>query len=267
MCSFLNTSRLSVTNRIIECKEGTREVTCVEVGKMKRGQQRQRIVFFDVCDEFHAWAMDKLPRDYTDFHFGRFKDRQHVLVECGGDGDCFYHACLFLLNTFAPNVCIHGCSISSFDHKRLREATVRHLRSRYPDIHVRSRGHQEEFTVSVLTLMDLGFDGDEDAVVEAYCAKHMKQRVKAEDPCVYALAHLLNVSITVHQISRREPVLASAEEPAITLELWCNDVHYQAVADTRRLVISEKALASRGFREGNWVYARDVTLPHVEEVD
>ena len=260
-------SRLSINNTTIECTEGIREVTCVQVGKMKRGQQRQRIVFFDVCDSFHAWAMDKLPRNYTDFHFASFKDRQHVVVECGGDGDCFYHACLFLLNTFAPNVCIDGCSISSFDHKRLREATVGHLRSRYRDIDVRSRGHEDEFTVSVFTLMDFGYDGDEDAVVEAYCAKHIKLKVKAEEPCVYALAHLLNMSITVYQISRREPVLASAAEQAITLELWCNDVHYQAVADTRRLVISANGLASRGYREANWVYARDVTSLHVEEVD
>lgn len=53
----------------------------------------------------------------------------------------------------------------------------------------------------------------------------------------------------------------------LQLELWCNDVHYQAVVDARRIVLSDKASTSRGYREGNWVNAREVTLSVVNSVE
>ena len=95
----------------------------------------------------------------------------------------------------------------------------------------------------------------------------MNPTVVPEEPSVYALAHLLQTTIVVHHITLAVPAVAGTGATAGQLELWCNDVHYQAVVDTRRIVLSAKALASRGYKTGNWVHAREVTLPHVEEVD
>lgn len=257
--------RLCVNNRTILCDAKAREVTCLETGQMEE-QQRQRIVFVNVCDDFHTWAMSKVARDYTESHFAGFLAKGQVVVECGKQGNCFYHSCLFMLKMFAPDLQINGVDIKAFNHLSLRVATVEHLRNRYREINAVC-GH--ELSVPVLTLMSRGFDSErtEQDVVTAYCDKYVKTNVVPEEPSVYALAHLLQTTIIVHHITLAEPALAGAGATAAAgqLELWCNDVHYQAVVEARRIVLSDKASTSRGYKDGNWVHAREVTLSVVEQ--
>ena len=258
---------LCVNERTILCDANAREVTCLQVGKIPE-RQRQRIVFVDVCKDFLAWAMSKVARDCTESHFEEFVQKKYVLVECGKEGNCFYHSCIFMLKMFAPDLRINGVDIGTFDHLSLRQATVEHLRNRYLDIKAVSGlehdNHDESGTISVLTLMSLEFEGNEQEIVSAYCDKYVEKNVVPEEPSVYALAHLLKTTIIVHHISRAQPELAGNGCTAWQLKLWCDDVHYQAVVDSRRIHLSNKARKSTGFKNRNWVHAREVTL-YVEE--
>jgi hypothetical protein len=70
-----------------------------------------------------------------------------------------------------------------------------------------------------------------------------------------------------HCASNEPVVVSAAGGPAYQLELWCNDVHYQAVACIHGIVLSPKARTSAGFKNGNWVHAREITRPVIEDAD
>ena len=92
----------TIEDRTVHYDEKKNQVICSQVGALRRGAKRQFVHFEDVCEEFRDWAMGKMPRDNTEWHNQYFKAHDLLLVECGGNGDCFYHVCLFLVKMFLP---------------------------------------------------------------------------------------------------------------------------------------------------------------------
>jgi hypothetical protein len=74
-----------------------------------------------LCARHEAMASKEFI-DLTPAHYAAMKAAGYCLVECGGDGDCFYHCMMFLAQLFRPNVYKKWGN-----HKQLRMATCNSL--------------------------------------------------------------------------------------------------------------------------------------------
>jgi hypothetical protein len=210
----------TIEEKTVHYDEKKNQVVCTQVGFVKRGAKRQVVRFENVCKDFRDWARGKMPRDNTAWHNQYFKDQNLLRVDCGGNGNCFYHACAFLLNMFLPLIC--G---KNMDHKSLRIETVNHLRTHHAVI------ESDHGPVSLL-LNGAGDcyndDASTNAIVDAYCDINCKVGEYVEDPIVLSFAHLMEIQIKVHHT--RSPVVQnynSAGASVGSLTLWCDGRHYQ----------------------------------------
>ena len=204
------------------------------MGRLDRGVRTQpKLIFENASDEFCAWALTKMVRDYTPQHCATFLTNDLVFVECGGGGNCLYHSCLFVLNLFHPDITVPttgggASAVAGMTHAELRTATVNHLQVRYGHMTVSAAAGGSVFPLFSAMKENFNPDYSEAQIVSAYCDKHRCLKEEAEDPAVVALAHMSGIAITVYHLREREPVVANPggrRSPVITL--WCTGRHYQ----------------------------------------
>ena len=222
----------NIEDKTIHYDQTKNQVICQQVGKIKKGQKRQFVHFQNVCIEFRDWACTKMPQTHWKWHNDYFREHDLVLVECGGNGDCLYHACLFLIQMFLPDECREGMT-----HAGLRIATVNHLQ----------RNHGRILTPhGPLTLLLEGAahctgDDDQDTLVDAFCQKHRQVGTFEEDPSIRAFADFMGVTVLVHHTSA--PLITTINEQQVageTLRLWCNGYHYKVSGCTQNPTQTER---------------------------
>jgi hypothetical protein len=158
-----------------------------------------------------------MPRDYTVMHNTYFNDQGLLRVECGGDGNCFYHVCLFLVKMFLPDK--YGIGMS---HRDLRNATVNNLQTHHHGI-MTAHG---PVTILLEGAGDCSDDEALNTIVASYCEKNRQLNEYVEDPCVHSFAHLMDIQINVYHTGL--PLINSynANASGGILTLWCDGNHY-----------------------------------------
>ena len=221
----------NIEEKTIHYDHTKNQVICAWVGKIKRGEQRPFVHFQDVCHEFRDWACTKMPQTHHGWHNTYFRENDLVLVECGGNGDCLYHACLFLIQMFLPKEFREGMT-----HAGLRTATVDYLETHHKLI-------QTPDGPLNLLLEGAGDCADDDALqvlVAAYCKKHRQVGTYEEDPSIRAFAHMMGVTVLVHHTS--VALVLTINEKQVggeTLTLWCNGHHYKVSGCTQNPTLTE----------------------------
>jgi hypothetical protein len=214
----------TIEDKTVHYDQTENQVVCVQVGQLGRGAKRQFVHFENVCQEFRDWALSKMPCDNTAWHNDHFKQHDLLLVECGGNGNCFYHACLFLVKRFLPDKYSDGMNQSA-----LRNATVDHLLTHHEVI------TSDHGSVSLL-LEGAGDCCDveaKNAIVAAYCDKNRKKGEYVEDPCVFAFAHLMDIQIHVHHTRVPGVQLYNKSASGGILTLWCDGNHYRVTLNPK----------------------------------
>ena len=196
-----------------------------------------------------------------------------VVVDCGGDGDCFYHCMLWLAQTFCPGT-LHGSSCTS--HLNLRVAVVDHVEANWDQINL-SRD------VPIIATLEARSKskGTNKKKVQGFCKVWKQQGVYVENEVVAAFAHFSGHPVVVHNIFEEHihvllpaalqqqcdippqlmnHTLHENEEISSTpFVLWCNGGHYQAVVPKRLIHIAKEAMETELFKNENVVYSKDVT--------
>jgi hypothetical protein len=99
-------------------------VICKEVRPTPPRKRHEFVHFENVCQSFAAWALPKGQRpDFSAEHDEFFVSSNLLRAECGGNGDCFYHSCLFWLKMYIQDY------PPDTTHGGLRTATVNLLRT------------------------------------------------------------------------------------------------------------------------------------------
>jgi hypothetical protein len=75
-------------------------------------------------------AAPNIPQDFTDAHMATIKGAGHVLVECGGDGDCFYYCMAWLAQNLLPELNLPQ------SHVALRSTVIDFVRLKWAEIMV-----------------------------------------------------------------------------------------------------------------------------------
>jgi hypothetical protein len=206
----------------------TNTVICKEVRPPKK--RCQCVYFENVCRSFGAWALPKGQKpDFSAQHEAFFVSSNLLRVECGGNGDCFYHSCLFLLKMYknVPQETTHG---------GLRTATVHHLKTHYQSImaldpELNGDGMPVYCLLPGASLSEASNATDEALVnlVKNYCDTHGKLREYVEDPIIHVFADLMNITIVVYHTTAEDPVTfndSAGPDESSVMALWCNGGHY-----------------------------------------
>ena len=59
---------------------------------------------FSLCPTHDAMRLKTTEVDLTERHLAAMIASGHCMVECGGQGDCFYHSIMFLAKVFRPDL-------------------------------------------------------------------------------------------------------------------------------------------------------------------
>ena len=216
-----------VVKRTIHYDDNSK-VTCQEVGQLSSNVKRQFVHFEQVCDSFAGWARQRQARDCSAEHNASFQRSNLVRVDCGGDGNCFYHSCKFLLESYDMS----DSEAYEFSHSGLRTATVNHFKANYSAITYLDTNNDTQPLHVLIPKKQGTSDLDEHGLqqlVDEYCDKQGKLGEYVEDPCVRVFAHLMGISIIVYHTSSSNPVEINRDESVQRriLRLWCNHGHFQ----------------------------------------
>ena len=207
----------------------TNTVICKEVRPPK--QRCQYVYFENVCRSFGAWALPKGQKpDFSAQHEAFFVSSNLLLVECGGNGDCFYHSCLFLLKMY-KNV------QQDTTHGGLRTATVLHLKTHYesimaPDPELNGDGGMPVYCLLPGASLSEASNATDEALVHLvknYCDTHGELREYVEDPIIHVFAHLMNITIVVYHTTAEDPITfndSAGQNESSVMALWFNGGHY-----------------------------------------
>jgi hypothetical protein len=209
----------SINNSTTKCHDKSVEFTWTTTDTSHHRKHSVSMSLRNVSAACLAWAAARQPNDFTMQHFQAFETNDWIRVECGGDGNCFYHSVLFLLRLFLPEFMIEnskGNNISvqrtSVTHQLLRKATCAHLRQ------------CQEIPATVLTII-----GDD---IKKYCTANARLKKWVEEPIIWAFCSFVcDLEVQVHHISSRDPILfiSPSLQVSASFKLWCDDTHYQVL--------------------------------------
>ena len=83
-----------------------------------------------VAAHYSKAASSNIPQDFTFDHMATIKGAGHVLVECGGDGDCFYHCIAWLAQNLLPELNLPQA------HVVLRSTVIDFVRLKWAEVMV-----------------------------------------------------------------------------------------------------------------------------------
>jgi hypothetical protein len=220
------------------------------------GSNTNCLTFSSVSVQFLSWALARMPRNYGPAHFILFELNSMVRVECGARGDCFFHACLYLLKVEVPNFtfkmerrqrrAVRGqnsqpevtltFNLSQATHAMLRQATCQHLRQHFAEIHFSGIAVVDSIKKEADSVKELS---DKD-IIERYCEHYEKVGVWVENPVVAAFAHFCQLSLSIFHVSHAEPYPVSHPQPIHSLPqgsgLFCTGQHYEAVVSASKVL-------------------------------
>jgi hypothetical protein len=218
--------------------------------------------------------------DLTRKHMAAITAAGYCLVECGGNGDCFYHSMLFIAQLFVPELYNQWQT-----HQRFRETVCKNLLM--PE-------HQP--TVSTMTFLDYlkvkykhsgkGSKVSNAARLNNYVGYHKKcsrrergQTVNGafvENEILAAVSLQYNIIINVAHVHFPGLCVSSPDGvSAVQYDderaqsspflLFCNGGHYQAIIPIQEIEILDSAAASAAFQESNLLHSKDVRKKNVSD--
>ena len=224
-----------VNNLSTSGNEKDHSVTITEPGK-----SANYVTFSSVSEQFLSWALARMPRDYGPAHFLSFEQNSMVKVDCGSNGNCFFHSCLYLLKIEVPDFTFkmeirrnrkgsqREFNLSQATHVLLRQATCQHLRQHFAEIQFSGIPIVDMIKKQADSVQNLS---DKD-IIERYCDLYEKVGVWVEKPVVAAFAHFCQLSLSIFHVSHAEPYPVSHPQPIHSLSqgsgLFCTEQHYEA---------------------------------------
>ena len=224
-----------VNNLSTSGNEKDHSVTITEPGK-----SANYVTFSSVSEQFLSWALARMPRDYGPAHFLSFEQNSMVKVDCGSNGNCFFHSCLYLLKVEVPDFTFkmeirrnrkgsqREFNLSQATHVLLRQATCQHLRQHFAEIQFSGIPIVDMIKKQADSVQNLS---DKD-IIEKYCDHYEKVGVWVEKPVVVAFAHFCQLSLSIFHVSHAEPYPVSHPQPIHSLSqgsgLFCTEQHYEA---------------------------------------
>ena len=215
--------------------------------------------------------------DYTAIHMLAMKEANFALVECGGDGDCFYHSVVFLASLFQQSL------FETWQNpKTCRTLVCEHVRNNWQDIKlvIDTNGESITFAENVRHKYKAKTDL---AVIKSFCASQAvcARRVRGklisgrfvEDDIILAFAHYSKMPVALLYWERSGPHAFSCDGSVLTCEdqaeffsletpfkLWCNGGHYQAMVPLDSVMVRREALLSESYVQGGYLHKKDVKL-------
>ena len=216
-----------------------------------------------------ATARDRT--DFTELHLAVLQSLDCVIVECGGDGDCFYHCALWLAQTFCP---IPQWS----DHLQLRVEVVDHFKQNWEQIYL----SRDVPICATLEGRSQSKDARPSKMIEGFAKQWVKKGEYVENEVIAAFAHFVGYPVVVHNIWEEHihvllpaalqeqcdipPSLMNHTEHenddirSTPFVLWCTGNHYQAVVPKQNVRIATKALTSFRYKNSNVIGSKDVSV-------
>jgi hypothetical protein len=232
----------------------------------------------NLCPEHLAMVPDLgAGSDYTAIHMRALKEANFALVECGGDGDCFYHSVVFLASLFQQSLFETWQNANT-----CRTLVCDHVRNNWQDIKlvISADGESITFPENVRHKYKAKTDL---AVIKSFCASQAvhAHRVRGklisgryvEDDVILAFAHYAKMPVAILFWERSSPHAFSCDGSILTCEdqaeffaletpfkLWCNGGHYQAMVPLDSVTVRREALLSQSYVQGGYLHKKDVKL-------
>jgi hypothetical protein len=209
--------------------------------------------------------------DLTQKHLRAIKDAGCCLVECGGDGDCFYHSMLFIAQLFVPDL----YNIWQTHHQFREKVCDNLLKSEnLPTIgtmpfldFVKGKGRRRHVQSDTKFLKNF-------VAYHKKCYRNERGKwingAYVENEIIVAVAQQYRLIINVAHIAAQglqvmtpdQEYLDFCDERAQTSPffLYCNGGHYQAIIPLKDIEIRDSALRSEAFRTSNLLHKKDVRL-------
>ena len=210
--------------------------------------------------------------DLTVRHMASIKAADRFLMECGGDGDCFYHSIMAIANLFLPELYREWG-----DAKTLRQKVCCFLNENWESIRcalsdcVEFDDGAESVSVPIIELLTAKTSNkrrSSQAIVTSFATAHKRLGVQVECEIICAFAHFAQVPVIVtnfqntgvHIYSANGAPMHFSDPLAINspFHLYCNGRHYQAVVPVYKVKIRTSALLSFAFTDSNVLVKRDV---------
>ncbi len=118
-----------------------------------------------LCSVHKAMVPKTKESDFTHLHMTALRESGRAVVECGGEGDCFYHSALWLMHHFGVS------AGNGIDHKQLRLDTVTFFEHHWSEMQIPL---DDTETIPIMDLLRPNHPRQEDtdlAVVEAFAQK------------------------------------------------------------------------------------------------
>ena len=216
--------------------------------------------------------------DLTRKHDAALWESGRIFVECGVDGDCFYHSVLFLAELFEPDLHAQWRT-----HKELRVKVCEYANTNYASMRwplqqgSAAPGAGSMQYLDMLVARSSAPDRPPQDIVTSFTKSHKLSAtpkrngtfVECEMICAFAQFAQRPVVVTNHNHDGvhvwspdGEPMQVTHPDAASTpFHIWCNGGHYQALVSLSKVQLHSKALASRAFLESHCVTKNLVRRP------
>ena len=172
------------------------------------------------------------------------------LVECGGDGNCFYHSVLGLAMLFLPAL-YHEWGHGNVDV--LRKKVCEYLKTNWADIQCALfdvDDGSETHSVAIVELLrgrTSSKNRADQAIVNSFATANARQGVFVEGEIVQSFAHFCRMPVIVtHRQSTGVHIVSPdgrpmrLSDPGVVnspFHIYCTDGHYQAVVPLAKVQI------------------------------
>jgi hypothetical protein len=188
--------------------------------------------------------------DHTIRHMACMSAANRFLVECGGDGNCFYHSVLGLAMLFLPAL-YHEWGDGNVDV--LRKKVCKSLQTNWADIRCALfdvDDGSETHSVPIVELLrgrTSNKNRADQAIVNSFATANARQGVFVEGEIVQSFAHFCRMPVIVtHRQSTGVHIVSPdgrpmrLSDPRVVnspFHIYCTDGHYQAVVPLAKVQI------------------------------
>jgi hypothetical protein len=227
-----------------------------------------------LCQRHQALVLGVGNLDLTVRHSELLWASNRIFVECGGNGDCFYHSVMFLAELFLPHLARQWCN-----HETLRLANCRHLDTNYaimrwPLEAFAGGAHGSIDFFDILLAKTSSRNRQPGAIVASFTRAHQRSArrgkngtyVETEMLCAFAQFAKVPLLVTNYNVDGVLVYSPTGEPMHITdpaaarspLHLWCTGGHYQALVPLDKVQLKRGAVQSDVYKLCHVVECKDV---------
>ena len=191
-----------------------------------------------------------LVADHTIRHMACMSAANRFLVECGGDGDCFYHSVLGLAKLFLPAL-YHEWGDGNVDV--LRKKVCESLKANWADIQCALFDVDDGSATASVSILELlrgrtsSKNRADQAIVNSFATANARPGVYVEGEIIQSFAHFCRMPVIVtHQQNTGVHIVSPDGRPMrfsdtrvvnSPFHIYCTGGHYQAVVPLAKVQI------------------------------